>query len=78
MVPKNDDLLDLRGLKCPLPALMARRALLRAMPGAALTVLADDPLAAIDLPHMCHQEGFEVVSVTRDGVLCRMTMRRPA
>ncbi len=70
--------LDLRGLKCPLPALFSRRALARAAPGAEIAVVADDPLAAIDIPHMCRQEGYEVVGVERDGALTRLTLRRPA
>ncbi len=70
--------LDLRGLKCPLPALFARRALARAAPGVEVTVVADDPLAAIDIPHMCRQEGYEVVALERDGALAKLTLRRPA
>lgn len=62
----DEDLLDLSGLKCPLPALMARRALARLAPGATLTVLANDPLAAVDIPHMCNQEGHEVQNVSRE------------
>ena len=68
--------LDLRGLKCPLPALFARRALARAEPGDEIEVTADDPLAAIDIPHMCHQEGHAVVSVDRDGAITRLVLRR--
>jgi tRNA 2-thiouridine synthesizing protein A len=31
-------------------------------------VLADDPLAVVDIPHMCHGEGHAVESVaSRDG-----------
>lgn len=67
---------DLRGLKCPLPALMARRALLRAEAGARIEFIADDPMAPIDVPHMCAQEGFEVISVTRNGATIRMVLRR--
>jgi tRNA 2-thiouridine synthesizing protein A len=64
-----DETLDLRGLKCPLPALLAKKALARLAPGAVVTVLADDPLAAVDIPHMCHGEGHAVDSVAlRDGV----------
>jgi tRNA 2-thiouridine synthesizing protein A len=60
--------LDLRGLKCPLPAMLAKKALARLAPGAAVTVLADDPLAAVDIAHMCHGEGHVVERVTaRDG-----------
>lgn len=67
---------DLRGLKCPLPALMARRALLRVAPGTPIEFIADDPLAPIDVPHMCAQEGFDVISVIRDGMTTRMVLRR--
>ncbi len=59
----NDgDVLDLRGLKCPLPALMARRTLARLATGVKLTVLADDPLSVVDIPHMCHGEGHRLVA----------------
>ena len=68
--------LDLRGLKCPLPALFARRALARLGRGEEIEVTADDPLAAIDIPHMCHQEGHAVVSVERDGALTRLVLRK--
>ena len=59
-----DEPLDLRNLKCPLPALLAKKALGQAAPGALLVVLADDPLAAVDIPHMCHGEGHAVEDVT--------------
>jgi tRNA 2-thiouridine synthesizing protein A len=63
-----DETLDLRGLKCPLPAMMTRKALARLKPGTVLIVLADDPLASVDIPHMCHGEGHAVDSVaSRDG-----------
>jgi tRNA 2-thiouridine synthesizing protein A len=69
--------LDLNGLKCPLPALLTRRRLTRAAPGSVLAVLADDPMARIDIPHMCAQEGFEVLDLARDGDRVRITIRRP-
>lgn len=63
-----DETLDLRGLKCPLPALLAKKALARLAPGGILTVVADDPMSLVDIPHMCHGEGHTVESVTsRDG-----------
>ncbi len=74
---EQTECLDVRGLKCPLPALFARRALVRAPPGTSLEVIADDPLAAVDLPHMCTQEGFEVLSSVREGSIVRMVLRRP-
>ena len=69
--------LDLRGLKCPLPAMFARRALERAHNGAEIEILTDDPLAPLDVPHMCRQDGFECVSLARDGDFARMVLRRP-
>ena len=69
--------LDLRGLKCPLPALLARRALKRSAPGTSIEVLADDPMAIVDVPHMCRSEGFEVVALERDGDSARMVLKRP-
>jgi len=68
---------DLRGLKCPLPALMARRHLERAKPGSEIVVLADDPMAPIDIAHMCAQEGYEVVSSEKNGSESRLVLRRP-
>ena len=63
-----DEILDLRGLKCPLPALLAKKALARLGSGAALKVLADDPMSVVDIPHMCHGEGHAVDGVaSRDG-----------
>ncbi|GAB4065424.1 sulfurtransferase TusA family protein [Ancylobacter sonchi] len=49
--------LDLKGLKCPLPALHTRRALERAAPGARFEVVCTDPMAVIDIPHLVGQLG---------------------
>jgi tRNA 2-thiouridine synthesizing protein A len=70
--------LDLRGLKCPLPALMARKRLKAAVAGEEILVVTDDPMAPIDVPHMCRQEGFDVLAIARDGDVARMTLKRPA
>jgi tRNA 2-thiouridine synthesizing protein A len=74
----ESETLDLRGLKCPLPALMARRHLDRAPAGSGIVLLTDDPMAPIDIPHMCANEGFEVLAVERNGSEARMILRRPA
>ncbi len=69
--------LDLRGLKCPLPALLARRALMRAEAGTIITVFVDDPMAPIDVPHMCRDEGFEVLEEFREPACVRLRLRKP-
>lgn len=47
--------LDLKGLKCPLPALKTRRALSRLKAGEILVVTCTDPLAAIDIPNLLRE-----------------------
>jgi tRNA 2-thiouridine synthesizing protein A len=68
--------LDLTGLKCPLPALLTKRALNKQPAGTIVEVIADDPLAYIDIPHMCDREGFEVIETHRDGNAVRLLVRR--
>ena len=70
------EFMDLRGLKCPLPALFARRALAQKPSGHALRIVTDDPMAFIDVPHMCRDEGHEVVELAREGDVSRMLLRR--
>ncbi len=50
-------LLDLAGLKCPLPALKTRKALKGLAPGERLAVICTDPLAAIDIPNLLRETG---------------------
>jgi tRNA 2-thiouridine synthesizing protein A len=59
--------LNLRGLKCPLPALRARKALTGLKPGDLLIAECTDPLAAIDIPNLLKQTGDKLESSTRDG-----------
>lgn len=74
----GEEILDLRGLKCPLPALFARRALERAEPDAVIDVWVDDPMAPIDVPHMCRGEGFAVLSIVRNEAFVTLRLKRPA
>jgi tRNA 2-thiouridine synthesizing protein A len=62
--------LDLKGLKCPLPALKARKALKAVPPGGELEVLCTDPMAAIDIPNLIRETGDALVrQAANDGVL---------
>lgn len=49
--------LDLSGLKCPLPVLRTRKALLSLRAGDQLRVTCTDPLAAIDVPNLIRETG---------------------
>ena len=37
--------------------------------------MSDDPLAAVDVPHMCHQEGHDVIAIERVGDGLRLVLR---
>jgi tRNA 2-thiouridine synthesizing protein A len=52
--------LDLAGLKCPLPALMTRKALKPLTPGDRLEVHCTDPLSVIDIPTLIRETGDKV------------------
>ena len=54
--------LDLSGLLCPLPVLKARKKLEAMTSGSELVVLATDPMAAIDMPHFCNEQGHTLLS----------------
>jgi tRNA 2-thiouridine synthesizing protein A len=58
---------DARGHRCPVPTLRLRRALERAAPGQIVRLLADDPLAGIDVPHFAQTEGFRLISRGEEG-----------
>ncbi len=49
--------INLRGLKCPLPALRTRKALGGMQSGDILIVECTDPLAGIDIPNLLNQTG---------------------
>jgi tRNA 2-thiouridine synthesizing protein A len=53
---------DARGHRCPVPTLRLRRALEQAAPGQTVRLLADDPMARIDVPHFCSSGGYRLIS----------------
>lgn len=66
----TDTRLDLRGLKCPLPALKTRKALARLDADQVLIVECTDPLAEIDIPHVVAETGHMLEGAMRnDDVL---------
>ena len=64
--------INLRGLKCPLPALRARKALTGLKAGDILIAECTDPLTAIDIPNLLNQTGdtarIELARGRRAGV----------
>jgi len=62
----SDEILDTRGLKCPLPVLKAEKRLRAMGVGEVLTVLADDPMAPLDLEHMAQQAGHTFLECAQE------------
>ena len=62
------DTVDLRGLKCPLPVLKARKWLAALPAGRRLWLETTDPLAVIDIPAFLSQHGHRLLeSIAVDG-----------
>ena len=49
-------ILDLRGLKCPLPVLKAKKAMRSLEQGNRIWLETTDPLAVIDVPAFCNED----------------------
>lgn len=64
---RADRTLDARGLACPLPVLKARKLIAGMRVGERLLVEATDPMAAIDIPHLCQEDGHRLVRQERSG-----------
>ena len=54
---RAERIVDARGHRCPTPTLRLRRALSAEPVGAVLVLLADDPMARIDVPHFAAEAG---------------------
>lgn len=62
-----DELLDAKGLNCPLPILKAKKALKAMDPGKTLEIQATDPGAVKDFEAFCRSTGNEMVEQHVDG-----------
>lgn len=69
------EVIDARGLKCPLPVLRLEKRLDQLAAGKTLTVLATDPMARIDIPLYCRQRGHDCV-VDTDGAVTRFSVTK--
>ncbi len=69
-------ILDLRGLKCPLPVLRTRKALGSLAPGDTIEVLCTDPLAGLDIPNLARETGDALLDTVRSGRDIRFLLRK--
>ena len=63
--------LDCRGMLCPLPVIKLAQAFPGLAIGDTITVLADDPAAATDIPAWCRMRSQELVSADDNQYVVR-------
>jgi Predicted redox protein, regulator of disulfide bond formation len=60
------EVLDCRGMRCPLPVIKLARRLPEVPVGTVVRVLADDPAAAVDIPAWCRMREQEFLGASHD------------
>jgi tRNA 2-thiouridine synthesizing protein A len=60
---KEDQLLDVRGLKCPMPSVKTALALEQLESGSIVKVIIDDPVSKTDLPQWVKGNGHHVLGI---------------
>jgi tRNA 2-thiouridine synthesizing protein A len=71
-----EKIINLRGLKCPLPAVRARTALSGLKAGDLLIAECTDPLTAIDIPNLLNQTGDTLEASSRDDDVLVFRIRK--
>lgn len=62
-----DQVLDAKGLNCPLPILKTKKMIKSMSAGQVLEVLATDPGSVADMAAFCNQTGNELMSQSNEG-----------
>jgi tRNA 2-thiouridine synthesizing protein A len=73
-----DQVLDAKGLNCPLPILRAKKALKELPTGGTLEILATDPGAVKDFEAFCRSTGNELVESGQDGDVYMFVIKHTA
>lgn len=68
--------MNLRGLKCPLPALRVKKMLSSLKSGDLIVAECTDPLAALDIPNLLRQTGDTLMAQERTEGLLTFRIRK--
>jgi tRNA 2-thiouridine synthesizing protein A len=71
-----DQVLDAKGLNCPLPILKAKKALKSLESGKILEVLSTDPGSVADFAAFCRTTGNELVEQSEEGGVWTYLIRK--
>ena len=70
-------LVDARGHRCPVPTLRLQKAMAALAPGGRARLLADDPMARIDVPHFAAGKGYVVIESAAEGESLSFLVEKP-
>lgn len=70
-------MIDARGHRCPVPTLRLRRAAEAATSGSRLRLLADDPMAKIDVPHLAQSLGLIMIESLSEAAGLSFLIEKP-
>lgn len=71
-----DEVLDVKGLNCPLPILRTKLALSKMDSGTVLHVMATDPHSVIDFKAFCERTNHDLLRLDRGDDLFEFYIRR--
>jgi tRNA 2-thiouridine synthesizing protein A len=76
----TDHRLNVLGLACPLPVLLAVRDIAALAPGEVLEIVGDDPGLLEDIPQWCAKAGHVLLEMDADEgvIVCRVAKGTPA
>ncbi len=67
MAVQADEVLDTKGLNCPMPVLKTKKALDAIDSGKVLEVISTDPGSKSDIPALLNRLGHELMETTEEG-----------
>lgn len=71
-----DEVLDAKGLSCPMPLLKTKKAISKLQSGQILEVLGTDPGSKNDLPGWCQKEGHEFMGSKDEADFFRFYIKK--
>ena len=71
-----DEVLDCKGLSCPMPILKMAKAIKKMESGKVLELLSTDPGSKNDIPPWCEKTGNEYLGVEEEGAVSKIYIRK--
>jgi len=73
-----DQVLDAKGLNCPLPILKAKKALAGLGAGGTLEIVATDPGSVADFEAFCRTTGNQLLESRQEGSIYKFLIKKAA